>query len=113
MLNYLVWIAEPFRLRLSPKKCELICFHRPGSIDKSALPQIYAATKPLKWKSTVVYLGSHLAEDGKTTTAVKHLICCAESVVERLNMRVFRLRTIGGRLKGHFVSSAVFASLLY
>ena len=34
-------------------------------------------------------------------------------MVERLNMRVFRRRTVGGRLKGHFVRSAVFASLLY
>ena len=47
MLNYLVSTAEPFGLRLSPKKCELICFHRPGSIDKAALPQIYVAIKPL------------------------------------------------------------------
>ena len=113
MLNYLVATAEPFGLRLSPKKCELICFHRLGSIDKAALPQIYVATEPLKWKSTVVYLGSRLAEDGNTTAAVKHRICCAESVVERLNKRVFRRRTVGGRLKGHFVRSAVFASLLY
>ena len=113
MLNFLVATAEPFGLRLSPKKCELICFHRPGSIDKTALPQIYVAGEPLKWKSTVVYLGSRLAEDGKTTAAVKHRICCAESVVERLNKRVFRRRSVGGRLKGNFMRSAVFTSLLY
>ena len=105
--------AEPFGLRLSPKKCELICFHRPGSIDKAALPQIHVSSELLKWKSAVVYLGSRLAEDGSTTEAVKHRICCAESVVERLNKRVFRRRTVGGRLKGQFMRSAVFASLLY
>jgi hypothetical protein len=85
MLNFLVMTVEPFGLRLSPKKCELICFHRPGSFDKSALPQISVAGEVLKWKSTVVYLGSCLSEDGKTTAAVKHRICGAESVVEWLN----------------------------
>ena len=113
MLDFLVTTAEPFGLRLSPKKCELICFHRPGSIDKAALPQIHVSSELLKWKSAVVYLGSRLAEDGSTTEAVKHRICCAESVVERLNKRVFRRRTVGGRLKGQFMRSAVFASLLY
>ena len=113
MLNFLIATAEPFGLRLSPKKCELICFHRPGSIDKSVLPQIYVAGEALQWKSTVVYLGSRLSEDGKTTAAVKHRICCAESVVERLNKRVFRRRSVCARLKGRFMSSAVFASLLY
>jgi len=113
MLNFLVTTAEPFGLRLSPKKCELICFHRPGSVDKSMLPQISVAGEVLKWKSTVVYLGSRLSEDGKTTAAVKHRICCAESVVERLNERVFRRRSVCAQLKGHFMSSAVFASLLY
>ena len=77
MLKYLVVAAEPFGLRLSPKKCELIYIHRPGSIEKAALPQIYAATEPLKWKSTVVYLGSRIEEDGNTIAAVKHCICCA------------------------------------
>ena len=48
MLNYLVATAELFDLRLSPKKCELICFHRSGSIDKATLPQIYVAAEPLK-----------------------------------------------------------------
>ena len=113
MVNYLVATAEPFGLRLSPKKCKLICFHRLGSIDKAALPQIYVATEPLKWKSMVVHLGSRLAEDGNTTAAIKRRICCAESGVERLNKRVFWRRTLGGRLKGHFVRSAVFASLLW
>ena len=113
MLDFLVTTAEPFGLLLSPKKCELICFHRPGSIDKAALPQIHVSSELLKWKSAVVYLGSRLAEDGSTTEAVKHRICCAESVVERLNKRVFRRRTVGGRLKGQFMRSAVFASLLY
>ena len=113
MLNFLVTTAEPFGLRLSPKKCELICFHRPGSVNKSVLPQISVAGEVLKWKTTVVYLGSRLSEDGKTTAAVKHRTCCAESVVERLNERVFRRRSVSARLKGHFMSSAVFSSLLY
>jgi len=65
------------------------------------------------WKSSVVYLGSHFAEDGKTLNAVKHRICCAESVVSRLNTRVFRRREVGYHPKGQFVSSAVFSSLLY
>jgi hypothetical protein len=43
----------------------------------------------------------------------KHRTCCAESVVDRLNQRVFRRCAVGARLKGHFISSAVFASLLY
>ena len=61
----------------------------------------------------MVYLGSSFAEDGSTLTALKHRICCAESVVTRLNKRVFRRRTVGGKLKGKFISSAVFSSLLY
>ena len=61
----------------------------------------------------MVYLGSRFTEDGSTLAAVKHHVCCAESVVERLNPRVFRRRAVGGHLKGRFVSSAVFASLLY
>lgn len=113
MLNFITESAEPFGLRLSPKKCELICFHRPGSVNKNVLPQITVSDKVLQWKTTVVYLGSRISEDGKTISAVKHRICCAESVVERLNARVFRRRAVGARLKGHFVSTAVFASLLY
>ena len=37
----------------------------------------------------------------------------AESVVERLIKRVFRRRSVPARLKGKFLGSAVFASLLY
>ena len=113
MLNYITECVEPFGLRLSPKKCELICFHRLGSVDKDALPQITVANELLKWKTSVVYLGSRISEDGKTIAAVKHRICCAESVVERLNARVFHRRSVGARLWGHFVITAVFASLLY
>ena len=40
-------------------------------------------------------------------------ICCAESVVTRLNPRVFRRRAINQNLKGKFIESAVFGSLLY
>ena len=72
MLNFITENGEPFGLRLSPSKCELICFHRPGTVDKTALPQISVANQVLKWKSTVVYLGSRILEDGKTISAVKH-----------------------------------------
>ena len=65
------------------------------------------------WKSSVVYLGSRFAEDCSTLSTVKHRICCAESVVTRLNPRVFRRRAVDQLLKGQFISSAVFASLLY
>ena len=113
MLNFITECADPFGLRLSPKKCELICFHRPGSVDKGALPQVTVAGELLKWKTSVVYLGSRISEDGKSIAAVKHRICCAESVVERLNTRVFHRHTVSAHLKGHFINTAVFASLLY
>ena len=113
MLNFIVRTASPFGLRLSPAKCELICFHRPGTVDKSTLPDVTVGDKVLSWKSSVVYLGSRIAEDGSTLVAIKHRICCAESVVKRLNTRVLQTRAVNGKLKGHFISSAVFASLLY
>lgn len=113
MLNFIVENAAPFGLKLSPAKCELICFHRIGSIDKTLLPRIQVAGKTLSWKSSVVYLGSRIAEDGNTLAAIKHRICCAESVVKRLNDRVFARKSVGNKLKGHFINSAVFSSLLY
>ena len=113
MLNFIVDSSTPFGLRLSPSKCELICFHRPGTVDKAALPQIVVGGNTLKWKSSVVYLGSRVAEDGSTVYAIKHRICCAETVVKRLNERVFSRRFVSDKLKGHFVESAVFSSLLY
>ena len=113
MLNFLVETASPFGLRLSPAKCELICFHRPGTVDKGTLPVVTVGGKELSWKSSVVYLGSCVAEDGNTIAAIKHRMCCAESVVKRLNDRVFQRRSVHSKLKGHFISSAVFASLLY
>ena len=106
-------LVRPFGLRLSAKKCELICFHRPGTVDKSTLPEVSVAGKILKWKSSVVYLGSCISEDGKTAPAIKHIVCSAESVVEHLNKRVFRRRSVPARLKGKFLGSAVFASLLH
>ena len=109
MLNFIVENAAPFGLRLSPAKCELICFHRPGSVDKTSLPQIKVGDKTLAWKSNC----SRIAEDGNALTAIKHCICCAESVVKRLNDRVFARRSVGNKLKGHFIDSAVFSSLLY
>ena len=113
MLDFLVKTASPFGLRLSPTKCELICFHRPGTVDKESLPVVIVGEKTLPWKSSVVYLGSRVSEDGKTLVAIKHRICCAESVVKRLNDRVFQRRSVPSKLKGHFISLAVFASLLY
>ena len=76
MLNFIVENAAPFGLKLSPAKCELICFHRIGSIDKSLLPRIQVAGKILSWKSSVVYLGSRIAEDGNTLAAITlHMLC--------------------------------------
>ena len=113
MLNFLIETASPFGLRLSPAKCELICFHRPGTVDKATLPEVLVGEKVLPWKSSVVYLGSCFSEHGSTLVAVKHRMCCAESVVKRLNDRVFQRRGVNSKLKGHFMSTAVFASLLY
>ena len=113
MLNYIISTGEPFGLRLSAKKCELICFHRAGTVDKNTLPKISVSGELLKWKNSVVYLGSRISEDGKTAPAIKHRICCADSVVKRLNKRVFQRRSVPASLKGKFISSAVFASLLY
>ena len=50
MLDYIVSTGEPFGLRLSAKKCELICFHRIGSIEKHTLPKVSVAGELLKWK---------------------------------------------------------------
>ena len=111
MLDFLGDNAVPFGLRLAPQKCELICFHRPGTVDKSKLPQITVGTHILQWKKSVVYLGSRLAEDGSMLSAIKHRVCCAKSVVERLNARVFCRRSVSNSLKGRFISSAVIASL--
>ena len=113
MFDYIIGTATPFGLRLSPIKCELICFHRLGTVDKSSLPQIVVGGHTLKWKNSVVYLGSRIAEDGNTICAIKHRICCAETVVKRLNERVFSKRSVSDKLKGHFVESAVLSSLLY
>ena len=113
MLTLLADTAVPFGLRLAPLKCELICFHRPGTVDKSALPTITLENRTLIWKSSVVYLGSLFSEDGNVLCAVKHRICCAESIVERLNTRIFRRRTVTPLIKGNFIGSAVIASLLY
>ena len=66
MLNFLIETASPFGLRLSPAKCELICFHRPGTVDKESLPEVLIGDKVLAWKSSVMYLGSRIAEDGNT-----------------------------------------------
>ena len=113
MLNFIVEKAAPFGLRLSPSKCELICFHRPGSINKILLPKIRVGNTVLKWKPSVLYLGSCIAEDGNTLCAIKHRICCADTAVKRLNDRVFTRSAVSNKLKGHFIDSAVLLSLLY
>ena len=113
MLDFIIATAAPFGLRLSPAKCELVCFHRLGTVNKALMPAVRIADKTLEWKSSVVYLGSRVTEDGNTLVALKHRICCAETVVKRLNKRVFSRRAITNRLKGNFIESAVFASLLY
>ena len=113
MLTFLSSTALPFGLRLAPQKCESICFHRPGTVDKNTLPEVTLGDKIIPWKSSVMYLGSLFAEDGNTLAAFKHRICCAEAIVKRLNPRVFHRRSVSNQLKGKFVNSAVFASLLY
>ena len=112
MLIFLTKTALPFGLRLAPKKCELICFHRPGTVNKNMLPVVKLGKKIIPWKSSVIYLGSLFTDDGNSLAAVKHRICCAETIVKRLNPRVFRRRAVNNRLKGKFVGSAVVASLL-
>ena len=113
MLIFLTETALPFGLRLAPKKCELICFHRKGTVNKNMLPVVKLGEKIIPWKSSVIYLGSLFTDDGNSLAAVKHRICCAETIVKRLNPRVFRRRAVNNRLKGKFVGSAVIASLLY
>ena len=81
MLTFLTDSALPFGLRLSPSKCELICFHRLGSVDKNLLPVIKLGDHVIPWKSSVNYLGSLFTEDNSTLAAAKHRICCAESIV--------------------------------
>ena len=113
MLIFLTETALPFGLRLAPQKCQLICFHRPGTVNKNMLPVVKLGEKIIPWKSSVIYLGSLFTDDGNSLAAVKHRICCAETIVKRLNPRVFRRRAVNNRLKGKFVGSAVIASLLY
>ena len=113
MVTFLSDTALPLGLRLAPDKCELICFHRPGTVARSTLPVVTLGAKILPWKASVIYLGSLFAEDGSTLAAIKHRICCAETIVKKLNPRVFRRRAVNNKLKGKFVNSAVLASLLY
>ena len=53
MLNFLVETASPFGLRLSPAKCELVCFHQPGTVDKTTLSVVRVGDKVLSWKCSV------------------------------------------------------------
>ena len=71
MLTFLADTAIPFGLRLAPHKCELICLHRPGTVDKNALPEITLGDKILPWKSSVVYVGGIFSEDGNVPRVVK------------------------------------------
>ena len=64
MITFLADTALPLGLRLAPQKCELICFHRPGTIDKKNFPVIRLGNTIVPWKSSVVYLGSGFAEYG-------------------------------------------------
>ena len=40
-------------------------------VEKSTLPKVTVTGQLLKWKESVVYLGSHISEDGKSAPAVK------------------------------------------
>ena len=82
MLDFIINTSTLFGLLLSPSKCELICFHRPGTVDKNLLPAIFVGATALSWKNSVVYLGSCISEHGSTLAALKHRICCAETVVK-------------------------------
>ena len=113
MVTFLSSTALPLGLRLAPDKCELICFHRPGTVVRNRLPVVKLGDMIIPWKPSVIYLGSLFSEDGSTLAAIKHRICCAETIVKRLNPRVFRRRAVSNQLKGKFVNTAVFASLLY
>jgi len=93
MLTFLSNIALPFSLRLVPQKCELICFHRPGTVNKNTLPEVKLGIKIIKWKSSVIYLGSLFAEDDNTLL-VKHRISCTKTIIKRLNPRVFRRQSV-------------------
>ena len=108
MLTYLSDTALPLGLRLAPQKCELICFHRPGTVDKNTLPQIQLGEYIVPWKSSVVYLGSRFTEDICTLVAVLHRVCCADSVVKRLNPRVFCRREVVSHLNGRFLKSLLY-----
>ena len=110
--DFIVNGAEPFSLHLSPRKCELICFRCPGTIGGNSLPGVSVGDRVLPWKQSVVCLGGRIAEDGGTLVAVKHRICCTGAMIERLDRRVFSRRNVDTGLNGHFVDSAVFASLL-
>ena len=100
-------------MRLSANKFELICFHRSGTVDKKQSSQgNYYRSAPQMKIICCLPFGICISEDGNTALAVKHRICCIESVVKQLNKRVFRRRTVPARLKGKFLSSAVYASLL-
>ena len=85
----------------------MICFHCPGSTE--TIYQGYPETEFYHGSSRLFTL--RIAEDGNTLV-LKHRICCAETVI-RLDKRVFSRRNIDAKLKGHFIDSAVFASLLY
>ena len=100
MLTFLSDTALPLGLRLAPQKCELICFHRPGTVTRNTLPVVKLGDYIVPWKSSVIYLGSLFTEDGSTLAAIKHRICCAEAIVKRLNPRVFRRRAVSNKVKG-------------
>ena len=58
MLDYIVSTSEPFGLRFSAKKCELICFHRPVTVDKSLLPKVTATDTSSNGKNLLFTLAA-------------------------------------------------------
>ena len=82
-------------------------------MDKNTIPEVTLGDKIIPWKSSVIYLGSLFVEDGNVLAAFKHRICCAETVVKRLNPSVFQRQSVSNQLTGKFINTAVFASLLY
>ena len=110
MLDFIIKQCWTFRSAFyHRKKCELICFSLSWYHQQKTIYQGYqSGDRVLPWKQSVVYLGSRIAEDGNTLVAVKHRICCAETVIKRLDKRVFSRRNIDAKLKGHFIDSAVF-----
>ena len=81
------------------------------SPSKKGLLIVTVGDKVLSWKTSVVYIGSHIVEEGKTLVAGKHIICFAEDVVKRLNMCLFHSGAINRKLKRPLFSVVCFIAL--